>query len=93
MDSFKNYYEVLGLSFSSNPEPELIAAAYKAKLKLYHPDVYKKKKGEQLTKDINEAYETLSNKSKKKVYDKVYKKYYSLKEKDIENERIEKDFA
>ena len=66
MDSFKNYYEVLGLSFSSNPEPELIAAAYKVKLKLYHPDVNKKKKGEQLTKDINEAYDTLNNKSKKK---------------------------
>ena len=64
MDSFKNYYEVLGLSFSSNPEPELIAAAYKAKLKLYHPDVYKKKDGEQLTKDIIEAYKTLSHKKK-----------------------------
>ena len=36
----KNYYHILGLSFESNPEKELIDAAYKALVKIYHPDVY-----------------------------------------------------
>ena len=30
-----------GLSFESSPEKQLIEAAYKALVKLYHPDVYK----------------------------------------------------
>ena len=40
----KNYYHILGLSFESNPEKELIDAAYKALVKIYNPDVYKGEK-------------------------------------------------
>ena len=37
----KNFYHTLGLSFESNPEKELIDAAFKALVKIYHPDVFK----------------------------------------------------
>ena len=73
----KNYYEILGLSFSSNPEEELIKAAYRAKVKLYHPDVYNGKNREKLIKDINEAYHVLRDFSRKSSYDKKYKSYFS----------------
>ena len=36
----KNFYHILGLSFESKPEKSLIEAAYKALVKLYHPDIY-----------------------------------------------------
>jgi len=64
----KNYYHILGLSFESSPEKQLIEAAYKALVKLYHPDVYKgdKKSLSRKIREINESYETLSNEEKKK---------------------------
>ena len=67
----KNYYHILGLSFESKPENSLINAAYKALVKLYHPDIFKGNNKDLKRKitEINEAYETLSNAEKKKKYD------------------------
>ena len=67
----KNYYHILGLSFESKPEKSLIDAAYKALVKLYHPDIFKGNNKDLKRKitEINEAYETLSNAEKKKKYD------------------------
>ena len=67
----KNYYHILGLSFESNPENSLIDAAYKALVKLYHPDIYKGNNRDLKRKitELNEAYEILSNANKKKKYD------------------------
>ena len=64
----KNYYHILGLSFESNPENSLIDAAYKALVKLYHPDIYKGNNRDLKRKitELNEAYEILSNANKKK---------------------------
>ena len=70
----KNYYHILGLSFESAPEKQLINAAYKA-LVNYHPDVYKgdKKALNKKILEINEAYEILNDEDKKKVYDEKLK--------------------
>ena len=76
MEELKDYYEILGLSYTSKPEKELITAAYKAKVKLYHPDVYKGKDSEKIIKDINEAYETLKSKTKKKIMMKLMKSIF-----------------
>ena len=59
----KNYYHILGLSFESNPENSLIEAAYKALVKLYHPDIFKGNNRDLKRKisEINEAYEILSD--------------------------------
>lgn len=68
----KDYYEILGIS--PNAEIVVINAAYRALVQIYHPDKWKgdKKLGEQKIRDINEAYETLKNKDKRKKYDDEY---------------------
>ena len=87
----KNYYHILGLSFESSPERQLIEAAYKALVKIYHPDVYK---GDEKTlnrkiAEINEAYDTLGNLEKKEIYDEKLKKFQIEKSFDYSDEEFE----
>ena len=65
----KDYYSILGVPREA--EADLIKATYIALSKIYHPDVYKgdKKYAEKRMKEINEAYETLSDINKRKTYD------------------------
>jgi molecular chaperone DnaJ len=61
----KDYYEVLGVSRDASPE-EIKKAFYKLAHK-YHPD---KGGSAEKFKEINEAYQVLSNKEKRQQYDK-----------------------
>ncbi len=61
----KDYYQILGLSQDASPE-EIKKAYYKLAHK-HHPD---KGGDEKKFKEINEAYQTLSNKDKKSQYDR-----------------------
>src|SRR4030043_1532452 len=61
----KDYYQILGLSREASAE-EIKKAYYKLAHK-YHPD---KGGDEQKFKEINEAYQTLSNKEKRSQYDR-----------------------
>ena len=66
----KNYYDILQVN--RNASPEIIEKAYKTLAKKYHPDLQSeenKKQSEEILKEINEAYETLSNIEKKQAYD------------------------
>jgi TPR repeat protein len=63
----KNYYEVLGVSPSS--ETEVITAAYKAMMRKYHPDANNSDKAAERAKEINEAYEILKNPVSRREYD------------------------
>lgn len=66
----KNYYDILQIN--KNASPEIIEKAYKVLAKKYHPDLQteeNKKQAEEILKEINEAYEILSNPEKKKNYD------------------------
>ncbi len=64
----KNYYDILGVSKSAS-EAE-IKKAYKKKAMEYHPDRNKwDKTAEKKFKEINEAYQTLSDTAKKQNYD------------------------
>ena len=87
----KNYYHILGLSFESNTETQLISAAYKALIKLYHPDVFKgdKKTLNRKITEINEAYEVLKDKKKKNIYDEELKKFQQDKSFDYSDEEFE----
>ncbi len=66
----KNYYNILGLSKGASQDE--IKKAYKKLAKEHHPDMVDKadkEKAENRFKEINEAYQVLSDPQKKKMYD------------------------
>ncbi len=69
----KNYYEQLGVDKGANEQD--IKAAYRKSVMKYHPDRFatkpepERKKAEDTFKDINHAYDVLSNAEKKENYD------------------------
>jgi curved DNA-binding protein len=67
---FRDYYEVLGLPrHASDTE---IKKAFRKLARQYHPDVAKDKKAaEEKFKELNEAYEVLSDPEKRKKYDEL----------------------
>jgi len=69
MDKNKDYYAILGVHPTA--EIAVIEAAYKALAKRYHPDVSQDNPEEahRRMQEINEAYEILSDKTKRKEYD------------------------
>ena len=65
----RDYYEVLGVS--KNASVDEIKKAYRALAKKYHPDLNPgDKTAEEKFKEINEAYEVLSDSDKKAKYDR-----------------------
>jgi curved DNA-binding protein len=67
---FKDYYETLGVARTASPED--IKKAFRALARIHHPDVAKNKaKGEEKFKEINEAYEVLSDPDKRRRYDEL----------------------
>lgn len=65
--SKRDYYEVLGLSKGASDDE--IKKAYRKMAKKYHPDVNKDAGAEDMFKEVNEAYEVLSDPQKKATYD------------------------
>lgn len=66
----KTLYEILEVS--ENASKEIIEKAYKVLAKKYHPDLQAegdKQEAEKKMKQINEAYEVLSDEEKRKEYD------------------------
>lgn len=69
----KNYYEILGVEKTATADE--LKSAYRKLAKKYHPDVYanatdaERKDAEAKFKDINHAYEVLSDSQKRAAYD------------------------
>ena len=59
MSEKRDYYEVLGLSKGASDEE--IKRAYRKMAKKYHPDINKEPGAEEKFKEVNEAYEVLSD--------------------------------
>ena len=67
---FRDYYETLGVSKTATSDD--IRKAFRKLARQYHPDVAKDKKtAEEKFKQINEAYEILSDTSKREKYDQL----------------------
>ena len=66
---YKDYYEILGVKREATDSE--IKSAYRKLARKYHPDVNKTKEAEAKFKDINEAYEVLSDKQKRQRYDSL----------------------
>jgi curved DNA-binding protein len=67
---FKDYYATLGVARSANDTE--IKKAFRKLAREYHPDVAKdKKRAEEKFKEVNEAYEVLSDPAKRKRYDEL----------------------
>ncbi|MDD6786008.1 MAG: DnaJ domain-containing protein, partial [Eggerthellales bacterium] len=61
-------YEVLGVS--KNATDDEIKRAFRKKAREYHPDVNKAPDAEEKFKEINEAYDVLSDSTKRAQYDR-----------------------
>lgn len=69
---FKDYYKILGLD-NNKVTMEDIKQAYREQAKKYHPDVnVGNVASEERFKDINEAYQVLSNGTTKRKYDRMW---------------------
>jgi len=66
---YKDYYEILGVKRDSTQAE--VKAAYRKLARKLHPDVNKTKEAEGKFKDLNEAYEVLSDKDKRQRYDSL----------------------
>jgi molecular chaperone DnaJ len=64
----RDYYEVLGVS--RNASKDEIKKSFRNLARQYHPDVSKADNAEQKFKEINEAYEVLSDDQKRQRYDR-----------------------
>jgi len=71
---FKDYYAILGLN--PDADEQAIKQAYRKLARQYHPDVNPgDKKAEERFKEINEAYQALSDPERRRKYDEL-RSYY-----------------
>jgi len=67
MPTKRDYYEILGVDKSASGAE--VKSAYKKMALKWHPDKNKSKEAEEKFKEVNEAYEILSDKEKRAAYD------------------------
>jgi DnaJ-class molecular chaperone len=66
---FKDYYRILGVD--RNADDRTIKSAYRRLARKYHPDVARDRGAAERFKEINEAYEVLSDPEKRRRYDSL----------------------
>src|SRR5436309_13926086 len=66
---FKDYYRILGVDRKA--DDKTIKSAYRRLARKHHPDVAKGKDSPDRFKEINEAYEVLSDPEKRRRYDSL----------------------
>ncbi len=64
---YQDYYKILGVD--RNAETAVIKKAYRKLARKFHPDVNKEADAEEKFKEVNEAYDVLKDKDKRKAYD------------------------
>ena len=81
MDS-RGYYPILGVSQDANFQE--IKKSFRKVAKKYHPDRNKSPHAEEIIKKINEAFETLSDRRKRKQYDRESSNIFDQKDSNSE---------
>jgi len=71
---YKDYYKILGVD--RNASEKEIKQAYRRLARKYHPDVNKSPGAEERFKEINEAYQVLSDPEKRRKYDQLGDSWY-----------------
>ena len=69
---YKDYYKTLGVE--KNAAPDAIKDAYRKLARKYHPDMHPENRKAEMSekfKEVNEAYEVLSDAKKKQMYDQL----------------------
>jgi len=74
----RGYYAIIGVSEDANFQE--IKKSYRKLAKKYHPDRNKSANAEETIKKINEAFETLSDRRKRKQYDLESSNIFDLEE-------------
>lgn len=69
MVQFKDYYAVLGVARDASADA--IKKAFRKKAKQFHPDVNKTPEAASRFREVNEAYEVLSDSTKRQRYDQL----------------------
>jgi curved DNA-binding protein CbpA len=83
------YYTILGVSQDANFQE--IKKSYRKLAKKYHPDRNKSAHAEETIKKINQAFETLSDRRKRKQYDRESSNIFD--QKDSNNEEKEENLS
>ena len=96
MEEIRNYYELLGIKRDATPDE--IKQSFRRLARKYHPDLNPgDKAAEEKFKDISEAYEVLSDKSKRSQYDKFTGFWRKKRSKSPDNnrpqEQLDEDFG
>ena len=72
---FPDHYRTLGVH--RHAEPEVIAAAYRALARRYHPDLNREPDAADRFRGIREAYEVLSEPARRAVYDRAWDAHHA----------------
>ena len=76
MNGFKDYFKILGIS--RNATDKEIKSAFRKLARQFHPDLHPDdEKADLKIKEINEAYEILSDQEKKKSYEKYLSYWFN----------------
>jgi len=70
---FRDYYQTLGVARDAPADD--IKKAYRKLARKFHPDVSREPDAEKRMKEVNEAYEVLSDPEKRAAYDQLGKNY------------------
>ena len=88
---YKNYYEILNINRKSTRDE--IRNSFRKLAKKYHPDTNKTPEAENMFKDINEAYDVLTNDEKRRKYDRQVAKYgYGIVDTDSSLSNVKYEF-
>ena len=94
LNGFKDYFKILGIS--RNATDQEIKSAFRKLARQFHPDLHPyNEKAESEFKEINEAYEILSDRDKKKSYEEYLSYWFKnrdVKSRDFDRENNDKRF-